>query len=78
MIQEKFDTGELEGIQLGSGEKLTHQLFANDTRVFIIALQQNFQCMRDIIARYKAILGVSLNLRKLIVIPLYLNGPIPY
>lgn len=43
----------------------------------MLAIENNFQCVRDIIARYETIFGASLNLAKSIVIPMYLSGPIP-
>lgn len=73
----KSTWGELTGIQIGNGKQLTHQLFADDTSFFMLAIEKNFQCVKEIIARYELISGVSLNLAKSIVIPMFLSRPVP-
>lgn len=76
MLQEQVNLGEIEGIHIGHGKQLTHQLFADDTRIFIAASERNFNKVREVISRYKAISGASLNLSKSMVIPMHLQGSI--
>lgn len=77
LIKEKVRIGELTRIPVGEGHQLTHQLFADDTRLFFLATQENFKCVKEIIVKYEVISGASLNLSKSMLVPLFLNGPIP-
>lgn len=77
MLIEKVAIGELEGIIIGNGQQLIHQLFADDIGLFLMATDQNFRCARDVIIEYEKISRALLNVSKSIIIPLYLNGPIP-
>lgn len=77
MLKHKVSTRELEGIPMRNGEQLTHQLFTDDTSIFMTAKEENFKCIRDVIGVYERISGACLNLSKSMVIPLYLNGPLP-
>lgn len=77
MLKEKGQTSKLEGIQLGNGEQLTHQLFVDDTDIFVTTTKENFRCVRQVIDAYERIFGACLNLSKSMVIPLFLKGQIP-
>lgn len=84
MLKEQADLGNIEGVQLGNGEQLTHQLFAKNTgilfKLVFKATKEKFWNVREVnnckIQSYLRI-GACLNLSKSIFIPLYLNGPIP-
>lgn len=77
LINKQVGLGQLQGIEIGEGKQLTYQLFANNTEFFMIATEDNFLCVKEIIARYEKISSASLNLEKSTVIPMYLSGPIP-
>lgn len=77
MIKAKVQSGKLEGITQDNGDQLTHQLFVDDTSLFFTTKEGNFACITEIIKRYERISSAALNLSKLMVVPLYLKGPIP-
>lgn len=58
--------GHLRGIPIGNqGEKsLLYQLFANDTNLFLLAEEDNFQNVVKVISIYEQISGTRLNLEK--------------
>lgn len=64
--------GRLRGIPVGDQgeEQLLYQLFADDTRLFLQADEQNFQVVVEVISIYKRISGALLNLEKSTIIPL--------
>lgn len=64
MLKEKSQTRELEGIQLGNKEQLTHQLFVDDTGIFITATEDNFHSVRQVINSYERISSACLNVLK--------------
>lgn len=77
LLKNKVSIDELEGIPMGNDEQLTHQLFADDTSVFMTTNEENFRCVREVIRTYERISRACLNLSKSILIPLYMDGPIP-
>lgn len=77
LINEQVNLRELNGIKIDGGKQLTHQLFTDNIGFFMLAIERNFQCVKDIIAKYETISSASLNLTESIMIPMYLNGPVP-
>lgn len=59
-----MDQGNIKGINIGGHHQLLHQLFANDTGIFLHIDEANFHKIMDVIAEYKRVLGVLLNLEK--------------
>lgn len=73
LIKGQLGAGELQGLKLGDGTRLCHQLFADDTGLFLSDTESEFLSARDIIQLYKNISGVLLNVQKSKIIPLYLT-----
>jgi hypothetical protein len=53
---------------------ICHMLFADDVRIFILALETAFEELRKCIALYEKALGAKLNLQKLIITPIALDN----
>lgn len=76
LLKEQVDLGNIEGVQLGNGEQLTHQFFADDTRILLHTTKENYRNVKEVIATYEAISSACLNCNSIVIL-LYLNGPIP-
>lgn len=55
MVKKKVNRGELDGIQVGEGRQLMHQLCADDIGLFFLATQENFRCIREVITCYEEV-----------------------
>lgn len=77
MMKEKAGNGKLKGIQPPNDEQLTHYILANNIGLFFTREEGNFNCATEVIKSSERIFGASLNLRKSMVIPLFLNRPMP-
>jgi hypothetical protein len=76
LFQEKLKAGTITGIHIGEGKQLLHQLFADDTGVFIDATEESFEAMMDCLHAYERISGQKLNLEKSTLVQLD-QGPRP-
>lgn len=75
LLKQKMEEGKLQGLEI---TQLCHQLFADDTGLFLAASEMEFQMVRDTVRHYKSILGVLLNVQKSKMIPIYLmDGKYP-
>jgi hypothetical protein len=76
LFNAKIHEGSLFGLPIGDGKQLLHQLFADDTGVFLQATEENFDCMIDCIHTYERISGQKLNFEKSTLVQLD-RGPRP-
>jgi hypothetical protein len=76
MLEHTLKEGQVEGIHIGAGKNLLHQLFADDMGLFLKTSQQNFRKVKEIIDTYERISGAQVNLSKSLILPL-LAGPTP-
>lgn len=72
LVKRALDQGDLQGMKLEDGTRVCHQLFADDTGLFLAASREEFDCARRVIQHYKRISGALLNIHKSKIIPLYL------
>ncbi|KAL3676486.1 hypothetical protein R1sor_026434 [Riccia sorocarpa] len=68
--------GRIHGLQITPEESLLHQLFADDTGIFLQQDKQEFRRTMDILTVFEKASGAKLNMQKTTVIPLF-NTPIP-
>ncbi|KAL2613089.1 hypothetical protein R1flu_024781 [Riccia fluitans] len=62
--------GRINGLNIGDGASLMHQLFADDTGISITASEEQFQRLKEVIGDYEEASRARLNLHKSIVMPL--------
>ncbi|KAL3687195.1 hypothetical protein R1sor_013504 [Riccia sorocarpa] len=56
--------GNIQGLNIGSGQALLHQLFADDTGICITAEERHFNNLKEVIKEFEVASGASLNLQK--------------
>lgn len=64
MFQRKLDNQEQQGLTLADGSAVCHQLFVDDTGLFLKASKQEFQVAHLVIQHYERISGALLNIHK--------------
>lgn len=67
MFKRKLDNQELQGLTLADGSAVCHQLFADDTGLFLVASKQEFQVARLVIHHYERISGNLLSVHKYVI-----------
>lgn len=70
LLAKSAQEGELVGLQICPGLQLLHQLFVDDTWIFIRSTEENYRKPSTLIVEYERIFGVQLNLQKSILIQL--------
>ncbi|KAL3677357.1 hypothetical protein R1sor_027305 [Riccia sorocarpa] len=73
---EEERVGNIQGLNIGGGQSLLHQLFADDTGICITAEERQFDNLKEVIRDFEMASGASLNLQKSIVMQLT-PGPPP-
>ncbi|KAL3695212.1 hypothetical protein R1sor_009288 [Riccia sorocarpa] len=76
MLNTARNDGRIHGLHINGGEDLLHQLFADDTDIFLQMDKDVFQHTMDTLAEFEKASGARLNLQKTTVIPLF-DGPVP-
>ncbi|KAL3698376.1 hypothetical protein R1sor_012452 [Riccia sorocarpa] len=66
-LREKEAQGNIQGVNIGDGNSLLHQLFADDTGICITAEEAQFVRLKEVIRDFEIASGASLNLQKSIV-----------
>ncbi|KAL3683679.1 hypothetical protein R1sor_001701 [Riccia sorocarpa] len=69
-LQEEECRGGIQGLNIGGGRRLLHQLFADDTGICITADERQFNRLKEMIRDFEVASGASLNLQKSIVMQL--------
>ncbi|KAL2620516.1 hypothetical protein R1flu_000721 [Riccia fluitans] len=72
-LQEAEDTGELKGLQLPNMKAITHEIFADNTSIFISAEARDFLQVKSIIHKFELASGAELNVQKSLVLALGRN-----
>ncbi|KAL3686155.1 hypothetical protein R1sor_004177 [Riccia sorocarpa] len=75
-LREEERRGNIQGLNLGGGHSLLHQLFADDTGICITAEEEQFEKLMEVIQEFESASGACLNLQKSIVMQLK-PGPQP-
>lgn len=70
--------GRLKGIDTGQGLKLIHQLFADDTSIYLNKTKEDFVVATEVIQVFERIFGAQLNMEKSVLIPLDSNSNIDW
>ncbi|KAL3680171.1 hypothetical protein R1sor_023127 [Riccia sorocarpa] len=73
-LREEERRDAIQGLNIGGGESLLHQLFADDTGICITAEEGQFGRLKEVIREFESSSGASLNLQKSIVMK---PGPQP-
>ncbi|KAL3699497.1 hypothetical protein R1sor_017519 [Riccia sorocarpa] len=66
-LQEAEKSGELRGLKLPNLRTITHELFADDTSVFISAVAGDFKKIKTVIEQFERASGAALNMQKSLV-----------
>lgn len=78
MLKQKINDRELQGLKIQNNGRLCHQLFVDDTGLFLEASEKEFTTARDSMKQYDNISGALLNVQKLKIIPIcLLDGKYP-
>ncbi|KAL3687463.1 hypothetical protein R1sor_013772 [Riccia sorocarpa] len=59
--------GGIQGLNIGGGRRLLHQLFVDETGICITAEERQFNRLKEVIREFEVASGASLNLQKSIV-----------
>ncbi|KAL3684298.1 hypothetical protein R1sor_002320 [Riccia sorocarpa] len=70
--------GNIRGLNIGDGQTLLHQLFADDTGICITAEERQFETLKEVIKEFEMASGARLNLQKSIVMQLKPRQPPPW
>ncbi|KAL3683713.1 hypothetical protein R1sor_001735 [Riccia sorocarpa] len=76
MLTTARNEGRIQGLRINEGEDLLHQLFADDTGIFLQLSRETFQQTMNTLAEFEKASGARLNLQKTTVIPLF-EGAVP-
>ncbi|KAL3679286.1 hypothetical protein R1sor_022242 [Riccia sorocarpa] len=63
-LREEERKGNIQGLNIGGGQSLLHQLFADDTGICITAEERQFDNLKEAIREFEVASGASLNLQK--------------
>ncbi|KAL3695821.1 hypothetical protein R1sor_009897 [Riccia sorocarpa] len=66
-LREEEAQGNIQGLNIGEGYSLLHQLFADDTGICITAVEEQFVKLKEVIRDFEIASGACLNLQKSIV-----------
>ncbi|KAL3681754.1 hypothetical protein R1sor_024710 [Riccia sorocarpa] len=69
-LWEEERKGNIQGLNIGGGHALLHQMFADDTGICITAEERQFNNLKEVIKEFEVASGASLNLQKSIVMQL--------
>ncbi|KAL3692125.1 hypothetical protein R1sor_005776 [Riccia sorocarpa] len=69
-LREEERVGNIKGLNLGGGNSLLHQLFADDTGICITAEEEQFVQLKEVIKEFESVSGACLNLQKSVVMQL--------
>lgn len=72
-IKHKLEEGELEGVKIEEGLTFCYRFFVDDVGIFILATENNFNKLKEILLLYKVVSGAKLNLWKSVIIPLVMS-----
>jgi hypothetical protein len=64
LLEQHLQAGLIKGINIGGGEQILFQLFADDTGLFFEATEANFQAIRECLSIFERISGARVNLDK--------------
>ncbi|KAL3696899.1 hypothetical protein R1sor_010975 [Riccia sorocarpa] len=70
MLKSQQQNGNITGLRVGDSHTLLHQLFADDTGIFLQVNEDIFNNTMDTLSRFEEASGAKLNLAKSTVIPL--------
>ncbi|KAL3688940.1 hypothetical protein R1sor_015249 [Riccia sorocarpa] len=73
-LRKEESSGNLQGLQLPGHQSILHELFADDTSLFIRAQARNFLHARKVIKKFEVASGASLNMQKSMVMALGLHA----
>ncbi|KAL3701988.1 hypothetical protein R1sor_020010 [Riccia sorocarpa] len=73
-LREEERIGTIQGLNIGGGRTLLHQLFADDTGICITAVESQFNRLKEVIGEFEGASGACLNLQKSIVMQLRPRG----
>ncbi|KAL3697371.1 hypothetical protein R1sor_011447 [Riccia sorocarpa] len=74
-LREEEAQGNIQGLNIGDGKSLLHQLFADDTGICITAEEAQFDKLKEVIRDFEVASGASLNLQKSIVMQMRPGPP---
>ncbi|KAL3699858.1 hypothetical protein R1sor_017880 [Riccia sorocarpa] len=74
-LREEERRGNIQGLNIGDGRALLHQLFADDTGICITAEEEQFDKLKEVIGEFEAASGACLNLQKSVVMQLRPGSP---
>ncbi|KAL3694277.1 hypothetical protein R1sor_007928 [Riccia sorocarpa] len=74
-LREEERHGNIQGLNIGDGRALLHQLFADDTGICITAEEEQFDKLKVVIGEFEAASGACLNLQKSVVMQLRPGTP---
>ncbi|KAL3685236.1 hypothetical protein R1sor_003258 [Riccia sorocarpa] len=69
LLQIAIREGRISGVRIDHENSLVHQLFADDTGVFLAAQEGNFEQLKGILSLYESASGAKVNLTKSIIMP---------
>ncbi|KAL3692735.1 hypothetical protein R1sor_006386 [Riccia sorocarpa] len=69
-LREEERNGNIQGLNIGGGHSLLHQLFADDTGICITAEEEQFESLKEVIQEFESASGARLNLQKSVVMQL--------
>ncbi|KAL3698666.1 hypothetical protein R1sor_012742 [Riccia sorocarpa] len=76
MLRDQMQNGAIQGLKISDEHTLLHQLFADDTGIFLKMDEQVFNSTMETLERFEMASGAKLNLGKTLVIPLN-EDPVP-
>ncbi|KAL3694987.1 hypothetical protein R1sor_008638 [Riccia sorocarpa] len=74
-LREEERKGNIHGLNIGNGQTLLHQLFADDTGICITAEERQFENLKEVIKEFEGASGACLNLQKSVVMQLSPRQP---
>ncbi|KAL3698101.1 hypothetical protein R1sor_012177 [Riccia sorocarpa] len=75
MLNAKLRQGTIQGLKTGDGQTILHQLFADDTGLFLEMNRQSFSTTMETLKLFEKASGAKLNLTKTLVLPLGSDPP---
>ncbi|KAL3679036.1 hypothetical protein R1sor_021992 [Riccia sorocarpa] len=69
-LREEERWGNIQGLNMGGGRALLHQLFADDMRICITAEEEQFENLKEVIGEFETASRASLNLKNSVVMHL--------
>ncbi|KAL3696875.1 hypothetical protein R1sor_010951 [Riccia sorocarpa] len=75
MLNANLRQGTIQGLSIGDGQTILHQLFADDTGLFLEMNRQSFNTTMETLKLFENASGAKLNLSKTLVLPLGSDPP---